>query len=232
MNTFREPADDARGAGIPDRREGGQGSPFTVSRHLPESRDRLFRPVSFFEPLPPPPQPSERRWSPPAWDRPSEGTLPATLAVEALLNEEEDAVWVIPTLDVFPNGFRRVNVVLLLNPHRAQDIQARIHRGPMGMMRIGVRFADGRVGGPGLSHGSLGVQKDDDGFPIDPFVGFGGGGGGTGGWRFSARVLPLPPDGPLEIFVALPAPATGEFSTIVDGSAVRAAAERARVIWT
>ncbi len=157
--------------------------------------------------------------------------MPATLAVDALLSEGEDAVWVIPTLDVFPNGFR-VNVVLLLNPHREHDIQARIHRGPMGMMRMGVRFADGRVGGRGLPYGVMGAPKNDDGVPTEPFVGFGGGGGGMGGWRFSAWVFPLPPDGPLEIFVGLPAPATGEFSTVVDGSAVRAAAERAKVIWT
>lgn len=187
--------------------------------------------MSFFEPLPPAPEPSEHRWSPPAWDRPSEGTLPATLAVDALLSEGEDAVWVIPTLDVFPNGFR-VNVALLLNPHRQEDIQARIHRGPMGMMQIGVRFADGRVGGQGMRGGPLGVPKDAEGLPTEPFVGFSGGGGGPGGWRFSAWVFPLPPDGPLQIFVAPPSPATGEFSAVVDGSAVRAAAERARVIWT
>ena len=187
--------------------------------------------MSFFEPLPPPPEPSERHWSPPAWDRPSEGTLPATLAVNALLNREEDAVWVIPDVDVFPNGFR-INVALLLNPHRQQEIQARIHRGPMGMMRIGVRFSDGRVGGQGLNRGPQGIPKDDEGFPTEPFVGFAGGGGGTGGWRFSAWVFPLPPDGPLEIFVALPAPATGEFSAVLDGSAVRGAAEQASIIWT
>jgi hypothetical protein len=187
--------------------------------------------VSFFEPLPPPPQPSERRWSPPAWDRPSEGTLPATVAVDALLSQDENAVVAVPHLDVFPNGFR-INVVILLNPHRAQDIQARIHRGPMGMLRIGVRFADGRVGGRDVRRGSFDMPKDDQGVPTQPFVGFGGGGGGPGGWRFGAWVYPLPPDGPLEIFVALPPPATGETSTVVDGSAVRAAAERARVFWT
>ena len=157
--------------------------------------------------------------------------MPATLAVDALLDQGDDAVWVIPTLDVFPNGFR-VNVVLLPNPSRQQDIQARIHRGPMGMMRIGVRFADGRVGGHGLNRGPHGVPKDPEGFPAVPFVGFGGGGGGTGGWHFSAWVYPLPPDGPLEIFVAPPSPASGEFSAVVDGSAVRKAAARARVIWT
>ncbi len=48
-------------------------------------------------------------------------------------------------LDVFPNGFR-VNVVMLLNPHREPDIRTRMHQGPRQMVRIGVRFADGRVG--------------------------------------------------------------------------------------
>ena len=190
--------------------------------------------MTFFEPLPPPILPSQRAWAPPAWDRPSEGTLPATLAIDALLHEDEDSVWTIPTLDVYPNGFR-VNVALQLNPHRQQDIQQRIRRGPMGMMRVGVRFSDGRVGGRGggpAFPGATGIPKDDDGVPTEPFVGFAGGGGGSGGWRFSAWVFPLPPDGPLEIFIALPQPATGEFKAIVDGTAVRAAAEKARVIWT
>lgn len=77
------------------------------------------------------------------------------------------------------------------------------------------------------------VPKDDQGLPTQPYVGFGGGGGGTGGWRFGVWVFPLPPDGPLEIYVALPTPAaTDEMSFEVDGTAVRAAAERAKVIWS
>jgi hypothetical protein len=184
--------------------------------------------VTFFEPLPPPRQPAERRWAPPAWDRPSEGTLPSTLTLDAVLSQDENAVVSIPHLDVYPNGFR-INVAILLNPNRAIDIQSRIHRGPMGMVRIGVRFADGRMGGRG---GPFDAPRDDQGIPTQPVVRPGGGGGGSGGWRFGAWVFPLPPEGPLEIFVALPPPARGETSTVVDGSAVRAAAERARVIWT
>ena len=42
--------------------------------------------MSFFEPLPPAPPPAERRWAPPAWDRPSEGTLPAFFPVGELLH--------------------------------------------------------------------------------------------------------------------------------------------------
>jgi hypothetical protein len=179
--------------------------------------------VSFFEPLPPIPDPSQREWAPPAWDRPSEGTLPATLALDAVLGQEEDAIVAIPSIDVYPNGFR-INVQLLTNPRRALEFQALMHRPRMGMVRIGVRFADGREGGRGGMQGRNELTKDEEGVPTQPYVGFGGGGGGSGGWRFSAWVFPLPPDGPLEIFVALPDPANTEYSIVVDGAGIRAAA--------
>lgn len=191
--------------------------------------------MSFFEPLPPPPQepaqPPERQWFPPAWDRPSEGTLPATLSLDAVLQQDDGIVVAVPHVDVFPNGFR-INLLMLLDPHRSADLRA-LHRGPTMMPRVGVRFADGRVGGrsamPGMHHN---LPKDELGVPTQPYVGFAGGGGGGSGWTLSIWVYPLPPDGPLEIFVALPSPATQESSTVLDGSAVRAAAQRARVIWT
>jgi hypothetical protein len=184
--------------------------------------------VTFFEPLPPPRAPEERRWAPPAWDRPSEGTLSSTLTVDALLSQDENAVVSIPHLDVYPNGFR-INVAILVNPNKAHEIQASIHRRPMGSVRIGVRFADGRVGG---RDGMFDAPRDEEGIPTRPIVRQLGGGGGSGGWRFSAWVFPLPPDGPLEIFVALPPPATDETSVTVDGSEILAAAERAKVIWS
>ena len=190
------------------------------------------RKVSFFDPLPPTPEPPARQWAPPAWDRPSEGTLPATVAVDAVLEQNEDIVVALTHLDVFPNGFR-INIAVLLDPRRLQELQARAPRGPMMLMpRIGVRFADGRVGGRSAMPGRLDVPKDEQGLPTQPVVRYGGGGGGTGGWRFGAWVYPLPPDGPLEIFVALPGPDTHETSTVVEGSAVGAAAEQARVIWS
>lgn len=186
--------------------------------------------MTFFEPLPSSAPPSKRVWAAPAWDRPSEGTIPATLSVDATLHEDDNAVWWIPTLDVFPNGFR-INVTLQLNPHRQDELLARIQR-PIGMMRFGVRFSDGRAGGRGRFHGLFELPKDEHGVPTTPIVRHGGGSGGNGIWQFAAWVFPLPPDGPLEIFVAPPPPVTGEFRAVVDGTTVRAAADRARVIWT
>jgi hypothetical protein len=68
--------------------------------------------------------------------------------------------------------------------------------------------------------------------PTEPFIGMAGGGGGMGAFHFGAWVFPLPPDGPLEIFVALPAAGMDEASVTLDGAAVRAAAQLAHVIWT
>jgi hypothetical protein len=188
------------------------------------------RHMSFFEPLPPQPEPAERKWAPPAWDRPSEGTLPATLAVNAVLGREERAVVAVPSLDVYPNGFL-INVRILLDPNSAQEIRAMLHGPRIGMVRIGVRFADGRVGGRGL-RGQGDLARDEEGFPTQPHVGHAGGGGGSGGWRFGAWVYPLPPEGPLEIFVALPPPSGREYSLVIEGEKVREAAQRASVIWS
>lgn len=216
------------------RRAHNAGSEATRrSGEVAETGHNLTRAMSFFEPSPQPPElskPPERRWFPPAWDRPSEGTLPATLVVDAVLQQDEGIVVAVPHLDVYPNGFR-INLLMLLDPHRPQELRA-MHRGPTIMPRVGVRFADGRVGGRSAIPATFNLPKDAEGFPTQPFVRIAGGGGGGSAWTLGVWIYPLPPDGPLEIFVALPAPATEELTTVVDGSAVRAAAERAKTIWT
>ena len=45
------------------------------------------------------------------------------------------------------------------------------------------------------------------------------GGGGSGGFHFGVWVFPLPPDGPVEIFVAVPGADVAEVRTTVDGGA-------------
>jgi hypothetical protein len=190
--------------------------------------------VSFFEPLRPEPPRPERHWAPPAWDRPSEGTLPAILPVGAVVHQTDTVTVAIESLGVYPNGFT-VNVAILLSPHSdPMNVHTSFPRGGMGRMpRIGVRFADGRTGGRQTGFGRGEISRDAQGLPTEPFVGFaGGGGGGPHGWHFSTWVYPLPPDGPLEIFVSLPAASLEEASATVDGSVVRETARRAKVIWS
>jgi hypothetical protein len=75
------------------------------------------------------------------------------------------------------------------------------------------------------------LAKDERGFPTDIWMQRTGGGGGPGGWRFGAWVYPLPPDGPVEIFIGLPAAGLDEAGVTVEGALIREAAGRAKVLW-
>jgi hypothetical protein len=196
--------------------------------------------MSFFEPLPPPPPERPRQWGPPAWDRPSEGTLGVVVPVNEIVHRSDAVVADLDYLRVYPNGFT-INLFILTDPHLdEQGAGPRmlaggrldpVHRWP----RIGVRFADGRAAGREgtLFHGGhLNVAKDDRGIPTEPILTMAGGGGGSHGWDFSVWVFPLPPDGPLEVYVAFPAADVGESKVVLDGGLVRSAAARARVIWS
>lgn len=193
--------------------------------------------MSFFEPLPPPPPESARRWSPPAWDRPSEGTLPAIVPVGEIVHRNDDVVVEIEHVRAYPNGFT-INLVILTNPHLGQGTLRHVMFGGGGrdlrqrFPRIGVRFADGRAAGREASFsGHLDVAKDDRGIPTEPILTMAGGGGGSHGYHFGVWVFPLPPDGPLEVYVSLPGADDPESKVVLDGAVVREAAERARVIW-
>ncbi len=190
--------------------------------------------MPFFEPLPPePPEPSHH-WAPPAWDRAADGVLPATLAVDAVVHRSEQAVIAVDTLKVYPNGFV-IDVVILLDPRTAHERLGMmgLRPGARRMPRLGVRFSDGRSAGQGDVGfgGRMNTPKDEDGFPTGIWMQHSGGGGGGGGWRFGAWVYPLPPEGPVEIFVGLPALGLDEASVTVEGAAIREAANRAVVVW-
>jgi hypothetical protein len=172
----------------------------------------------------------DAEWVPPLWDRPSEGTVPAVLPINALLFESDVVALAIDHLDVYPNGFT-VNFVRRVNPRRAREALAMIGAaGSEWIPEVTVHFADGRT----AKRGHFVVAKDDDGIPVEPIqtVTSRSGVGEPGGWRAWAWVFPLPPDGPLEILVALPAIGlSSPQSLTLDGSMVRAEAQRAKIIW-
>jgi hypothetical protein len=194
--------------------------------------------MSFFEPLPPPPPERGRQWGPPVWDRPSEGTLPVVVPVNEIVHRSDRVIAELDYLRVYPNGFT-INLFILTNPHLGEEGPAsRILMAGRGHVvdrwpRIGVRFADGRTAGREATFpGHLDVAKDDRGIPTEPILTMAGGGGGSNGWQFSVWVFPLPPDGPFEVYVALPAADAVESKVVLDGGLVRSAAGQARVIWT
>ncbi len=173
----------------------------------------------------------ESGWVAPLWDRPSEGTIPAVVSVNALVFESDVVALAIDHIDVYPNGFT-INFVRRVNPRRAREALAMLSAaGAEWLPEVTVRFPDGRT----VKRGHFVVVKDQDGIPTEPIqtVTGRGGLGGPGGWQAWAWVFPLPPDGPLEVLVALPVIGlSSPQSVTIDGSAVRAAAEMAKIIWT
>jgi hypothetical protein len=98
---------------------------------------------------------------------------------------------------------------------------------------VGVRFADGRTARRARGVGfASDVSKDEGGgsHGANRELGAGRGDLSAGGpGRGCVRALP---DGPLGIFVAFEVAGLSESSVTIDGAAVRAAAERAKIIWT
>ena len=144
---------------------------------------------------------------------------------------------------VYPNGFSMAFTILTEpNAGRAGSGTRMLMSGsgglggPHGFPRVGVRFSDGRTAGDRTRlFGGMDVPKDDEGIPTQPIISGAGGGGGQYGFQLSFWVFPLPPAGPLEIFTAVRSPDPGErdeTKMTLDGTAIRAAAEHAQVIWT
>jgi hypothetical protein len=171
-----------------------------------------------------------RGWVAPTWDRPSEGTVPVVMAIDAFVLQNDVAVVNVGHLEVYPNGFT-VNLLTRVNPRKVREAMELLAGvGPHRWPHVTIRFADGRTATVGPSGPS--PQEDTQGVPTEPIVRVSGRGGWPNGWRTSAWVFPLPPDGPLEILVSHEALGLAESSITVDGAAVRGAAERAKVIWT
>lgn len=176
---------------------------------------------------------SQHEWVPPVWDRPSEGTLPAVLAIDSLLLENKHVAVAVTHLEVYPNGFT-VNLAIRVHPRKMTESMERFRAvGQYRWPQVGISFADGTTARqpPGIGVVSD-VPKDEQGLPVAPFVSMRGAASGPGGWRAWAWVYPLPPAGPFEILVAFQGAGLAESSISVDGTSVRAAAERATIIWT
>jgi hypothetical protein len=220
------------------------------------------RAVPFFDPLPEPPSEvadleAEREWSPPTWDRPSEGTLPAVLGVSLLFTRTEDAALALDHVRVFPNGFQLITTVMT-NPRLPSALQmggihsiglraartvpagepkiqppAPLRQRPPFMMgpRLGVEFSNGQRAGA-QARSPYDVAKDERGFPAAPIITSGGGGGGGGRYRWEHWVFPLPSPGQLVVFAEWSAIGIEESSVVLSADDIREAAQRASVLWS
>jgi Clp amino terminal domain, pathogenicity island component len=173
-----------------------------------------------------------REWAPPIWDRPSAGTVPVVLAVNALVLQSDFVAVSIDRVEVYPNGFV-INLLMRVDPRKVRELMEMLRPlSPNPSPRVRVRFADGRTAEAGPGVGSMtDIAKDTNGVPTEPFMTVRSPGGAADGWRAWAWVFPLPPDGPVEVFVGLEAAGLAETSVTIDGTAINAVAQEAKVIW-
>lgn len=179
-------------------------------------------------------------WSAPGWDRPSEGTLPVVVPVHEVVARTDDMVLTVDHLRAYSNSFT-IELLHLTNPHRSFGRIAHTDRlmggvGPFPideqMPRVRVRFADGRTGSVSTSPGDEDIPKDPEGIPTQPVLGLAHAGGGSKGFRYGIWVFPLPPEGPVEIYVGLPGDQANEAVVEIDSSDIAEAGRRAVVVWS
>jgi hypothetical protein len=150
-------------------------------------------------------------------------------ALLVLAHTDEVAV-AVTGLVAYPNGFEFTAQLANRNPRRA-DLHLLHHRFeeplPDEVLRLGVRFADGR------SVTNLDEPHWPGVPPESPSIGLHSGGGGGGGRRYemSYWVWPLPPPGPVTFACAWPAHGVAESRADLDGQLLIDAAARARRLW-
>lgn len=169
-----------------------------------------------------------------------ENEFPAGVGLSVLLGRTDDAAVGIGQIEVFSTGFRFSLAVRLRRPRPRHAggglfmlIGAHTHPGveiPLeDRLLLGLEYADGRRASTLQDVRMLGPA----GAPDDQALVLAQQGGGGGDQSVDQRywVSPLPPDGPVTFVLAWPAFGFPESRTVVDGSAIRAAADRSELLW-
>jgi hypothetical protein len=150
--------------------------------------------------------------------------------ITVLLARTDDVALALEQVSAYPNGFT-FNLAIMRSPFRRDDQSQHMHFWMRNAPRIGLEFADGsRVAGNHMS--PLGeIAKDERGMPVEPYLRTAGGGGG--GHHFAMRFwcYPLPPPGPITVYVEWSPVGIPETQTVINADPIREAAERAVVLW-
>ena len=155
-----------------------------------------------------------------------ENELPVALPMNRLLARTDDLGIGLVGLQVYSTGLT-FELAVRIRPSAAGDDRGRSlqelfwdhspHRATRFL--LGLEFGDGRR--------VTNLRADADGIVFHQ----GGGGGGDTAIDQSWWLSPLPPDGPLTFVVRCPELGIGETATVLDGSAIRRAADDIVTLW-
>ncbi|HEX5995850.1 MAG TPA: hypothetical protein VFY84_11970 [Jiangellales bacterium] len=174
-----------------------------------------------------------RRMSPP------ENEFPAGVGITVLLGRSDDAAAGITQLEAYSTGFRftlnvrlrqaRPEIVggrlfMLISPRPHPGIEIPLEE----RLLLGLEYPDGHRAST-LQDMRVGLGLGAGGQQLVLFQQ--GGNGDELSVDQTYWVSPLPPEGPVTFVLAWPAFGMPESRTVVDGAAIRAAADRSQLLW-
>lgn len=188
--------------------------------------------ADFFElPAAPPAQAKPR--SPQPWE-PPHNVVGVEVPFELIIARSPKVVAVLGHITAFPNGFS-FNLSMRSKPGhqmaangfhgwrtRRRRWRARL---PADIFRFGIGFADGS-GATNLQIMGFGAPEP----PKPPILLGGGGGGSESRYELSYWVWPLPPPGPLTLFMEWPAEGLSQTTFELDSELIRTAGISAEII--
>ena len=166
----------------------------------------------------------------------SDAVIPGSVSAEVMLIRTEEVAVAIGSVRAYPNGFELTLHTRLRHedetgPGSADPLEQhgrwRGRREPGDVLRLGVMYADGRRTATTAGHPFFDEDADADRLVLLQ----GGGGGDARRWDGDFWVYPLPPEGPVTFVASWPKHAVAETSVELGGAAIRAAAQRAVILW-
>ena len=177
----------------------------------------------------------------PEWFGPPEGELGECVPLSVVVGRSEKTVVALQHVTAFSTGvtldlvaaargLRRSETNRLFHEQHVADYDEGL---PDGFLRLGIELADGSRASNVADRRALWRHDAEPRGPV--LVQRGGGGGSAGSGRVTMNpaywLWPLPPAGPLRLFVEWPALGIPLSSAELDSSAVLAAAARSQPLW-
>jgi len=153
---------------------------------------------------------------------PPDNEAPGAVGVSGVVGRSADAAILLVGLARYTGGVQiDLAIRRRLDPEPNDQLDARFDSG----LLVGVELADGRTVVAGYRDWTASPSPD------EPALVHRGGGGGGREWSSTLWLTPAPPPGDLVLVAACPSLGVDESSVTVPAEALRAAADKAEVLW-